>query len=88
VDNQPAIYVVTNVDSCKHTKHIDIKANERVLLGDLCLVYCPTADMVAVILTKALSKVPYCKHRSIVLGCALKPTLEVSDATPEDGTPS
>jgi hypothetical protein len=91
VDNQPAIYLVNNVDSCKRTKHIDIKVHwlrERVQRGDLRLVFCPTAEMAADIFTKALPKVPFRKHRAVVLGCALKPSLEDSDVTPADATPS
>ena len=49
------------------TKHIDIRHHfirDKVELGEIELQYCPTEDMVADVLTKALSRDKHGKHTS------------------------
>lgn len=63
-DNQSAIALMKDHQYHAHTKHIDIHFHFICWIienGSLCLVYCPTEDMVADALTKALpsSKVKY-----------------------------
>ena len=58
-DNQGAIALANNPEYHARTKHIDIQyhfVRECVENGDIKLEYCPTADMVADALTKALPK--------------------------------
>jgi ribonuclease HI len=58
-DNQGAIALANNPEYHARTKHIDIQyhfVRECVENGDIELEYCPTADMVADALTKALPK--------------------------------
>ena len=57
-DNQGAIALANNPEFHARTKHIDIQyhyVREKVQSGEIDLVYCPTAEMVADQLTKALS---------------------------------
>jgi len=65
-DNQGAIAISKN--PCKHerTKHFDIRhhfVREKVLSGEVSLKYCPTTEMVADILTKALPRIKFEKFR-------------------------
>ena len=56
-DNQSAICLAKNQQTHGRTKHIDIKYHfirELVETGRIKLAYCPSADMVADILTKGL----------------------------------
>ena len=58
-DNQGAIALANNPTYHARTKHIDIQYHfirECMETGDIELEYCPTADMVADALTKALPK--------------------------------
>jgi hypothetical protein len=58
-DNQGAIALANNPEYHARTKHVDIQyhfVRECVENGDIELEYCPTADMVADALTKALPK--------------------------------
>lgn len=58
-DNQGAIALAKNPVHHSRTKHIDVQHHfirERLERGDICLEYCPTEDMVADILTKALAR--------------------------------
>jgi hypothetical protein len=58
-DNQGAIALANNPEYHARTKHIDIQyhfVRECVENGDIELEYCPTADMIADALTKALPK--------------------------------
>lgn len=62
-DNQSAI-MVTNTDSVKRLKHIDIRFHyikELVKKGKLMLKYIKTEDQTADLFTKALSKIQLCK---------------------------
>jgi hypothetical protein len=63
VDNQGAIKLAHNPEHHQRSKHFDIKYHfnrEAISNGQTKLVYCPTANMVADTLTKALPKP---KHR-------------------------
>ena len=63
VDNQGAIAL---------SKHIDIKyhfVREMYVKGMIDIVYCPTEDMVADILTKPPTKCKLDNFKSIVFGC-------------------
>ena len=56
-DNQSAIVMAKNPQFHGRAKHIDICHHfirERVSEGDIKLVYCPTGDMVADMLTKGI----------------------------------
>ena len=73
-DNQSAIVLTKNHQYHANTKHIDIRFHFIrwvVENGKICLIYCPTADMVANTLTKALP-LPKVKHFAVEL--SLRPT--------------
>ena len=65
-DNQSAIAMTRNPQFHGRAKHIEIKHHfirDQVTQGTIMLKYCPTADMVADILTKGLSSESFCKLR-------------------------
>jgi hypothetical protein len=69
-DNQSAIALTKDHQYHARTKHIDIHFHFICWIidnGKLCLIYCPTADMVADTLTRALPS-PKVKHFAIELG--------------------
>ena len=71
-DNQLAIALTKDHQYHARTKHIDIRFHFIrwiVENGSLCLVYCPTGEMVADALTKALPS-PKVKHFASELGLA------------------
>ncbi len=58
-DNQGCIALAKNPTHHSRTKHIDIQHHfirEKLESGEIGLKYCPTQDMVADVLTKALAK--------------------------------
>ncbi len=58
-DNQGCIALAKNPTHHSRTKHIDIQHHfirEKLESGEIGLKYCPTIDMVADVLTKALAK--------------------------------
>ena len=58
-DNQGAIALSKNPKNHPRTKHIDVKYHyirETVENGYIKLLYCPTAEMVADVMTKGLPK--------------------------------
>lgn len=64
-DNQPCIATTKNPIISERVKHIDLKYHwirNEVKQKNLELVYCPSADMVADILTKPLPKASFIKH--------------------------
>ena len=66
-DNQAALKLVEDDNYRARTKHIDIRyhfVREVAKNGALILIYCPTAEMVADILTKALPKWKASFHNS------------------------
>ena len=69
-DNQSAVAMATNGNFHARTKHIDIHYHFiRYVIenGSLTLIYCPTDDMTADTLTKALPS-PKAKHFAASLG--------------------
>ena len=72
-DNQSAIALLKDHQYHAHTKHINIRfhfIHYTVDNGQLCLIYCPTEDMIADMLTKALPSTKV-KHFASELGLAL-----------------
>jgi hypothetical protein len=66
-DNQGCIALTKNPTYHSRTKHIDIRHHfirEKVELGEVELQYCQTEEMVADVLTKALSRDKHEKHTS------------------------
>jgi hypothetical protein len=56
-DNQAMLKLAINDNYCVRTKHIDIRyhfIHQVIKSGDITIIYCPTDDMTADILTKAL----------------------------------
>jgi len=73
-DNQSVIVLTHNHQYHTHTKHIDVRfhfIHWVVDQGIVRLVYCPTKDMVADVLTKALPS-PKVKHFTAGLGLCTK----------------
>lgn len=69
-DNQSAIALARDNQYHAHTKHIDIRFHfVRWIVEEkkICLVYCPTEDMVADVFTKALLSAKV-KHFTLALG--------------------
>ena len=67
-DNQSAIAMTKNPQFHGRSKHIDIKYHfirEQVNKGNIELTYCPTAEMVADMFTKGLSRELFCKLRTM-----------------------
>ena len=61
-DNQGAIELAKNAKFHNRTKHIDIChhfVRERVVSNEIRVIYCPTEDMIADIMTKGLAKLTY-----------------------------
>lgn len=72
-DNQSAIALLKDHQYHARTKHINIRfhfIHYTVDNGQLCLIYCPTEDMIADMLTKALPSTKV-KHFASELGLAL-----------------
>ena len=61
-DNQGSIALAKNPEFHKRTKHIDIRyhfVREKVEDGQVNLVYCPTQDMLADMMTKPIVSVQF-----------------------------
>ena len=68
-DNMSAINIIRNPVRHPSTKHIEIRqlyARERFENGDIDVKYCPTANMIADMLTKALPRKQFETLRSQV----------------------
>lgn len=68
-DNQGAIELAKNAKYHKRTKHIDIChhfVQERVVSNEIRVIYCPSQDMVANIMTKGLPKPAFEKLRDLL----------------------
>ena len=68
-DNQGAIELAKNAKYHNRTKHIDIChhfVRERVVSNEIRVIYCPTGDMVADIMTKGLAKLSFEKLRDLL----------------------
>ena len=66
-DNQASLSIITNPISSQRSKHIDVHrhfARERSTMGHVRFIYCPTGEMVADCLTKAVPLVTldYCRE--------------------------
>ena len=73
-DNRAAIAIARNPVGHARTKHIDVRyhfAREAVANGQIKLQYCQTRDMIADILTKAISKVQFEKLRLLLGLCEM-----------------
>ncbi len=70
-DNQGTIALAKNPVSRQRCKHVDIKYHfirSSVNNGDITLVYCPTNEMVADVLTKPATKCKMMKFDSLIFG--------------------
>ena len=70
-DNQGCIALAYNPVHRERSKHIDTRLHnirEQTRSGALDLVYMPTADMTADVLTKALAKPAHARHSRHLLG--------------------
>ena len=70
-DNQAAIAMTKSVLCSSKSRHIKLDHHyirQQVNNGEVELKYCPTSEMVADILTKALDRRRFEKLRSILLG--------------------
>ena len=71
-DNQSCIALIKHAGiTHQRTKHIDIRfhfTRERVQAGDVIVEYCPTDDMVADVLTKALAREKHAKLCALMMG--------------------
>ena len=68
-DNQGAIELAKNAKYHNRTKHIDIChhfVRERVVSNEIQVIYCPTGDMIADIMTKGLAKIAFEKLRDLL----------------------
>ena len=68
-DNQGAIELAKNAKFHNRTKHIDIChhfVRERVVSNEIRVIYCPTEDMTADIMTKGLAKLTFEKLRDLL----------------------
>ena len=65
-DNQSAMHIAKNPQFHGRINHIDIKYHyirDQVSKGNIDVIYCPSTDMVADMLTKRLSKFQFEKLR-------------------------
>ena len=68
-DSQGAIELAKNAKYHNRTKHIDIChhfVRERVVSNEIQVIYCPTGDMIADIMTKGLAKLTFEKLRDLL----------------------
>ncbi len=77
-DNNPCIHMANNPSTSARTKHIDLKyhiVRERVSNGDVKLVYVPTQDQVADVLTKSVSGPTLQRLRPWLMGAEPRSTI-------------
>ena len=68
-DNQGAIELSRNPRFHNRTKHIDVAFHfirERIASNEVKVVYCPSNDMLADIMTKGLARDPFQKLRNLL----------------------
>ena len=66
-DNQVATEISRNPKFHNRTKHIDVTFHftcERIASNEIKVVYCPSSDMLADIMSKGLTKSTFKKHRN------------------------
>jgi hypothetical protein len=76
-DNQSAMSLTQTPEYRRRTKHIDISyhfVRERVASGEIKVIYTPTDDMTADILTKAPPLIKHTKHVEAMKLLSLPPT--------------
>jgi hypothetical protein len=72
-DNQPAIHIASNPVTSGNSKHFDVRCHyvrDKVEDGMIEIKYLETGSMVADMMTKALDRVKFEKHRTTTLGAA------------------
>jgi len=70
IDNQSVIRLIKNPEFHKRTKHIDIRFHfirEKFENGEINISYIHTSNQLADILTKALPRDTFLKHRSTIM---------------------
>jgi hypothetical protein len=70
-DNQPCIALMHNPMTSSRTKHVAMRfhfVREKLQAKILDVVYCPTEEMVADIMTKILARPQHFKLRAVMLG--------------------
>jgi hypothetical protein len=83
-DNQGCIALAKNPTHHSCTKHIDIQHHfirEKLESGEIGLKYCPTQDMVADVLTKALAKE---RHQNLTRSMGLGVLVYLQSGSVED----
>ena len=86
VDNQGAIALAENPIHHARTKHLDIQlqfVHDHIKRNTIKLQYCPTNDMLADIMTKALAKDRHAKLCELI-GMARNGVMEMGKETPEN----
>ena len=71
VDNSGAVALSKDLKSCKRSRHIErrhLKVRELVAQGHITVVYCPTADNRADVLTKPLPREAHWRHVNAIMG--------------------
>ena len=86
-DNQSTMLLERNgkASSSKQTKHINIRyffIMDKILKGEVCIGWCPTAEMVVDFMTKPLQGSTFKKFRDHIMGALLR--REVSKALTHD----
>jgi hypothetical protein len=75
VDNSGAVELSKDLKSCQRSRHIErryLKVRELIAMGEVTVVYCPTADNHADVLTKALNPETHARHGDAMLNRALR----------------
>ena len=70
-DNQGALALSRNPVNRQMSKHIDVRYHficTEISSGTVVVEYCPTADMVADVLTKLVTKVKLLKFKDFLFG--------------------
>ena len=87
VDNQTAILVATDDNNRVRRKHINVKhffLRQEIAAGRLQLRWCPTAEQLADILTKALPQPRFELLRNLIMGCSSQHSSSSSSAARRD----
>ena len=78
-DNRACKMLSENPIRNERSKHIDYRVHslrERVQEGEVTLVDCPTRDMIADTLTKALPSPTFTRHRDTMMGYTSHPLIQ------------